>query len=132
MKKIQKIISLVVLTLTLTAFTIETNTSNNVADYDPVGVWDYEVETPNGTETGEMTITRNEEKKLEVSIETKDFGALELEDIKLEKTTLEGNVEIEAGTLSFEMEFDGDSMDGTVYVGEEEMSFTAEKQKEDE
>ncbi|MFY0629287.1 MAG: hypothetical protein JXR05_02830 [Flavobacteriaceae bacterium] len=126
MKNVLKVFSVVVLTLILTAFTAETN----IKDYDPVGVWDYEVETPDGTVTGEMTISRDEEKKLEVSIESEAYGTLELEDVKLEKSTLEGNTEIEGQSLSIEMEFDGDSMEGTVYMGEQEMSLSAERKKE--
>lgn len=132
MKNIKKVLSLVVLTLVLTAFTAETNNRNFNTAYDPVGVWDYEVETPDGTVSGEMTIARNDEKKIEVFFESQAYGTIELSDVKLDDTSLEGSSELQGQGMEIEMEFDGDSMEGTIYYGEEEMSLTAERKKEKE
>lgn len=123
MKKIKNTLALVAITLFLTAFT-----TNVATQYDPSGVWTYEVESPDGTLTGDMTISKSEG-NYEVSIETQAYGTIELEEVSLDKTTLEGSAEVNGGPVDFEFEFDGDSMEGSVYVGESEMPITAERKK---
>ena len=85
--------------------------------YDPSGSWTYEVSMPEGTLTGDMEIKKVED-EYEVSIETDQFGTLELEDVTLEENIMEGNVEIDGAIIDFEFEFDGDSMEGTVSAGQ--------------
>ena len=124
MKKIRNTIALIAMTLFLSAYSIHTIDSV----YDPSGVWNYEAESPQGTQKGEMTIEKNDG-KYEVTIESNGYGTLELSSVKFSKNTLEAELDIEGNVLDFEMEFDGDSMEGTIYAGEDELSITAERQK---
>lgn len=94
--------------------------------YDPTGTWNYEVETPEGTLTGEMKITKSEN-EFEVIIESDVYGTLELEEVALEGNVMEASLELEGDLLDFEFEFDGDSMEGVVYSGEDELSISAER-----
>ncbi len=100
-----------------------------LAKYDPTGVWDYEVETPDGTLQDEMTIKKNEEGEYEVSIASDVYGTLVLQEVTFEKNVMEGHVEIEGDRIEFEMKFEGDSMEGSIYAGEDELTVTAERQK---
>ncbi len=124
--------TLILLTLVLftTGFTLRnTDNGENVKFYDPVGIWDYEVETDEGTMTGAMTISKDEEQKLEVSVETDQFGTLELDDIELEGAVLTANVELEGDVIGFEFEFDEDSMEGIVTTPDGDLDITAERRK---
>ena len=94
--------------------------------YDPSGSWTYEVSMPEGTLTGDMEIKKVED-EYEVSIETDQFGTLELEDVTLEENIMEGNVEIDGAIIDFEFEFDGDSMEGTVMTPDGNIDMTAER-----
>lgn len=96
--------------------------------YDPSGSWSYEVEMAEGTMTGDMEIKKVED-EYEVSIETDQFGTLELEDVTLEENTMEANVEIDGAIIDFEFEFDGDSMEGIVYTPDGEIEISAERSK---
>ena len=125
MKKVRNTIGLIALTLFITAFTVKT--VETIA-YDPSGVWDYEVETPDGTQTGEMTIEKSDE-IYEVTIESKVYGTLELSKVKLNKNNMVGEMELEGNSLDFDMDFDGDSMKGTIYMGEAELSLSAKRKK---
>ena len=95
---------------------------------DPVGVWDYEVTTPDGDVTGEMTITKTDD-GYAVVIESDMYGKMELEDVTMEENVMEASFELDGMLLDFEFEFDGDELEGVVYAGEDELSFTATKQK---
>ncbi|OEK04422.1 hypothetical protein [Roseivirga misakiensis] len=97
--------------------------------YSPVGVWTYKVSTPDGDLEDEMTISKNDEGAFEVSIESDVYGTLELEDITFEKMVMEASVDLNGDSVAFEFEFDGDSMEGMVYAGEDELSITAERKK---
>lgn len=122
MKKIQNTLKLVTLLFFLVAFT-------NPTKYDPSGIWDYEIEVPEqGTQTGEMTIEKNGQ-QYEVSIVSALYGTLELEKVKFKDNELEGTVEVAGGIADFTMQFDGDSMEGSVYFGESELDITAKRKK---
>ena len=95
----------------------------------PAGIWDYEVPTDQGTMEGEMTITKNDA-KYDISIETTNYGTLELEDIKISGDDLTANVALEGATIDFEFEFDGDSMKGTITTPDGELEITAKRRKE--
>ena len=125
MRKIRNTITLIALTLFITAFT----TKNNDTAYDPSGLWDYEVETPDGKQTGEMTIEKNDG-NYEVTIESTVYGTLELSKVKLDKNNMVGELELDGNSLDFDMDFEGDSMEGTIYMGESELSLSAERKKE--
>lgn len=96
--------------------------------YDPSGNWTYEVSMPEGTMTDDMDITKNEG-EYEVSIETDQFGTLELEDVTMDETSMEANVEINGAIIDFEFEFDGDSMEGIINTPDGEVEITAERNK---
>lgn len=121
-----KSIAIAILFLTALAFPVQEGVSQT--KYSPVGTWDYEVETPDGTLTDEMIIKLDDEGEYEVTIESEIYGNLVLSDITFEKMVMEGVIEVEGASMSVEFEFDGDSMEGVVYTGEEELSITAEKQ----
>ena len=125
MKKVRNTIALIALALFVTAFT--TKTMDTTA-YDPSGVWDYEVETPEGTQTGEMTIEKNKG-DYEVTIESSVYGTLELSKVKLDKQNMVGELDLQGNSLDFDMDFDGDSMEGIIYMGETELEISAERQK---
>lgn len=122
-----KSIAIVILFLTALAFPVKEGLSQT--KYSPVGTWDYEVETPDGNLTDVMVIKLDDEGEFEVSIESDVYGTLELSDVTFEKMLMEGEIEVEGASMSVEFEFDGDSMEGVVYTGEEELIITAEKQK---
>jgi len=99
---------------------------NSAADI--TGTWDYEVTMPDGSGlTGEMKIAKAEG-DYEVTIFSDVYGKMELEDVTMEKNTMEATFEIEGETIEFVMEFDGDSMEGIVYSEGGEIEITAEKQ----
>lgn len=108
-------------TITLTA--MQTPSLANHA-----GIWDYEVPTDQGTLEGEMTITKDEG-KYEISIETTNYGTLELEEIKITGNDLTANVNIEDSTIEFDFEFDGDAMEGTIATPDGELEITAKRRK---
>ncbi len=94
--------------------------------YDPSGDWTYEVAMPDGTLTGDMKIAKADG-EYEVTIESNVYGTLELEDVNMEDMTMEANIEIEGDIIDFEFEFDGDSMEGTIYTPDGEIDMTAER-----
>ncbi|PIQ47105.1 MAG: hypothetical protein COW03_16845 [Cytophagales bacterium CG12_big_fil_rev_8_21_14_0_65_40_12] len=101
----------------------------NLSQYSPVGTWNYEAETAEGTLKDVMTIALNAEGVYEVTIKSQVYGTLELDDVEFEKMVMTGNVEIEGESIEFEMKFDGESMEGIVYAGEDELVIKAERQK---
>lgn len=119
----KSILSLMMVTFILFSFTPITQKA-----YDPSGVWDWEVETDEGTLTGEMTISKEEE-EYEVVIESDIYGTMEMEDVTFEKNIMEGTVEVDGDQVEFEWEFDGDTMEGAAYLGEDELAMSAERQK---
>ncbi|MFY0594484.1 hypothetical protein [Roseivirga sp.] len=100
----------------------------NIQDkYSPVGTWEYKVSTPDGDLTDEMTISKDEDGDWQVSIESDVYGTLNLEDITFEKNVMEASVDLNGDSVAFEFEFDGDSMEGMVYAGEDELTISAER-----
>ena len=108
-------------------FTLKTN--EDVKFYDPNGVWDWTVSTDEGDMTGEMTISQNEDKEFEVSIETDQFGTIECDEVSLEGTTMEATAEVEGDIIEFEFEFDGDEMEGVVGTPDGDLPIEAERRK---
>lgn len=96
--------------------------------FGPEGTWEYEVETPDGNVSGEMEISLAEG-EYAVTIESDMYGTMELEDVTMEDGVMEATYEMEGMILDFAFEFDGDTLEGVVYVGEDEMGFTAERKK---
>ncbi|MDG1527655.1 MAG: hypothetical protein P8I51_07010 [Polaribacter sp.] len=93
---------------------------------DPSGVWDYEVETPQGNMTGELTI-KNSDGDYAVSIETEQFGTLELGNITLEGNEMTADIDMQGATVEFSFEFDGDAMKGSIATPDGDMDITAKK-----
>ena len=73
--------------------------------YDPTGIWDYEVEAGEGTMTGEITI-KKDGNDYEVSVETQQYGTLELEEVELKGNDLSANIDMQGATIDFNFEFD--------------------------
>mgnify|MGYP000318154312 CR=1 FL=1 len=114
--------------LFLAAVSLSAEKLSQQTTYDPSGTWDYEVETPDGNMTGEMTV-KLVEGKYEVLIKSATYGNLSVSDITFEKMVMEGEIAVEGQSMSIEFEFDGDEMEGAVYTGEEALAITAERQK---
>lgn len=93
---------------------------------DPSGIWDYEVETPQGNMTGEMTIKKSDGNFI-VSIETEQFGTLELANITLEENEMTADIDMQGATVEFSFEFDGDAMKGSIATPDGDMDITAKK-----
>jgi uncharacterized protein YxjI len=113
---------LILVTLGLTSMT-------SVTDYDPTGIWDYEVETEQGTLNDKLTISKGDD-GYEVSIETTQYGTLELENIKFKGTKITANIDMQGAVVDFEFEFEDDTMKGTITTPDGEMDMTAKRRKE--
>lgn len=109
--------------------TIGLTSMQSITKIDPSGIWDYEVEAGEGTMTGEMTIKKSDD-TYTVSIETTQFGTLELENIELKGNDLKANIDMQGAVIDFEFEFDNDTMKGTVTTPDGDMDITAKKRKE--
>ena len=94
--------------------------------YDPSGVWDYEVEMGEGTMTGEIKITKDED-DYQVSVETEQYGTLELESVELKGNDLTANIDMQGATIEFKFEFDKNSMSGTVSTPDGNLDITAKR-----
>ncbi len=120
---------LLMLTLVFFATGFTLKNSESVKFYDPVGVWDWTVSTDEGDMTGEMTISQNEDKEFELSIETDQFGTIECDDVTLDGNTMEATAEVEGDIIEFEFEFDGDTMEGFVATPDGDLPIEAERRK---
>ena len=84
----------------------------------PVGTWAYEVDTPDGTFAGVLTLT-GEPADLEGTItnEAMPGGSAQLDDLVLDGSTLTFNFDGgQSGRISVSVELDGDDLDGTLTV----------------
>ena len=93
---------------------------------DPSGTWDYEVQTPQGNMTGEMTIKKSGD-DFAVSIDTEQFGALELTNISLDGNDMTANMDMQGAVVDFTFKFDGDTMKGAISTPDGDMDITAKK-----
>jgi hypothetical protein len=117
-----------VLGVMLIMVTVGLTSMKTVTDYDPSGTWDYEVEMAEGTMSDELTISKDGD-TYEVSIETTQFGTLELTNVKLNGNDLSADVDMQGATIEFKFEFDGDAMKGTVNTPDGEIEMTAKRRK---
>ncbi len=127
MKKVLNLknsVAFVMLLATMTVFTA----MDKAPAYDPSGTWNYEIETPDGAISGDMTIAKTDG-EYEISVETDDFGTLELEDVELKDKEMTASVDVQGVTAEFEIEFDGDEMSGIILYGGEELPIVAEREK---
>ncbi|GAB5525051.1 MAG: hypothetical protein Roseis2KO_29230 [Roseivirga sp.] len=127
MKKVLNLkntVAFVMLLATMTVFTA----MDKAPAYDPTGTWNYEIETPDGAISGDMTIAKADG-EFEVTVETDDFGTLELEDVEVKENEMTASVDVQGVTAEFEVEFDGDEMSGVILYGGEELPIVAEREK---
>lgn len=86
--------------------------------YDPTGVWEYLVETPDGGSSGNLRIAGNPG-AYTASLETDQFGVLEMTGVSVQDTNLTGMIEVMGTSAEVQCSFDGDSMSGAVYLGQD-------------
>ena len=86
--------------------------------YDPTGVWEYMVDTPDGGSTGTLRITGNPG-AFNASLETDQFGTLEMTGVNVQDTNMTGNIEVMGTSAQIECQFNGDEMTGAVYLGQD-------------
>lgn len=95
--------------------------------YDPSGEWTYEVSMPDGSSlTGDMKVAK-EDGEYSVTIYSDVYGTMNLNDVTMDENTIEATFEMEGDVIEFEMNFDGDYMEGYVYTPDGEIEMTAEK-----
>lgn len=86
--------------------------------YDPAGVWEYSVDTPDGGSTGTLRINGNPG-AYTASLETDQFGTLEMNGVNVQGTNMTGSIEVMGTVAEIECQFDGDNLSGAVYLGQE-------------
>lgn len=92
--------------------------AKKVKPYDPTGTWEYTVETPDGASGGKLVIEGNPG-TYSATLGTDQFGTLEITDVDLQGTSMTGAIEVMGTAASIECDFDGDTMSGAVYFGED-------------
>ena len=129
MKKLLTAFTLIC-TLLLVSNAIYSSEKNSTYAYDPTGVWEIEVEAPNGTQEGTITISKDKDGDFEVVLEGAGSETAELEDISFdeEEKVMTGEVETDGLTIEIELTFDGDSMEGTVSAEGFEVELTGERE----
>lgn len=86
--------------------------------FSPVGAWEYVVETPDGASGGIMRIT-GDPGTYEAVLETDQFGTIDVEGLEIVGTTLSGYFDVAGISVEIDCEFDGDTMSGSAYVGDD-------------
>lgn len=86
--------------------------------YDPTGTWEYMVETPDGGNGGTMVIN-GAPGAYTGSLETDQFGTLELMDLDIIDQNLTASIEVMGMGADIEVAFEGDTFNGAVYLGED-------------
>ncbi|NVK85062.1 MAG: hypothetical protein HWE21_12125 [Cytophagia bacterium] len=94
--------------------------------YNPAGVWEYMVDTPDGGSTGTMRISGSPG-AFTASLETDQFGTLEVSGVNVQDTNMTGNIEVMGTSAQIECQFDGDSMTGAVYLGQDVFSMSGKR-----
>lgn len=84
--------------------------------YDPKGVWNYTVQTPNADSYGIMRITGDNGLYAAV-METDQFGTINVTGFTVVGNAFSGSLEVMGTTANIEGSFDGDSMSGYVNMG---------------
>ncbi|KYG80981.1 hypothetical protein MB14_14450 [Roseivirga ehrenbergii] len=84
--------------------------------YDPRGVWDYTVQTPDTDSYGIMRITGDNGLYAAV-METDQFGTLNVTGFTVVGNAFSGSIDVMGATAGIEGSFDGDSMSGYVNMG---------------
>ena len=86
--------------------------------YNPAGVWEYTVETPDGGNAGLMRIS-GEPGNFEVMLETDQFGELRVYDLEMTGESMSGKIDVAGVSAEVEGDFDGESFSGAVILGDE-------------
>lgn len=86
--------------------------------YDPTGTWEYSVEAPDGATGGKLVI-QGAPGIYTASLETDQFGTLEISDVDVQGTSMTGSIDVMGNTADIECDFEGDTFTGSVYVGED-------------
>lgn len=86
--------------------------------YDPTGTWEYSVESPDGATGGKLVI-QGAPGIYTASLETDQFGTLEISDLDVQDTSMTGTIDVMGNTADIECDFEGDTFTGSVYVGED-------------
>ena len=94
--------------------------------YDPSGNWSYEIEAGEDILTGLMSIKKVKD-SYEVEIESNVYGTLILDNVAFNKTNLTANVDVQGIDTDFDMDFDKDSMSGTITYDGQELPLSAER-----
>ena len=86
--------------------------------YSPVGVWEYIVDTPDGGSSGIMRII-GEPGAFEATLETDQFGTLEIQELDIVGTAMTGTLEVAGTVAELEGDFDGEDFSGAVVMGDD-------------
>lgn len=129
MKRTNFLKNKLVLGLMLIMVTIGLTSMKQATDYDPTGIWNYEVATPDGNMSDILTISK-EDKEYRVSVATVQYGTLELGNITLEEKELTADVDMQGAIIDFKFVFDGDSMEGEITTPDADLTITAKRKKE--
>lgn len=89
--------------------------------YDPSGIWDYSVQTPDAESFGIMRITGDNGVYAAV-METDQFGTLNVNNFNVVGQAFSGTIEVMGTSADIEGLFDGDSMSGSVLMGADAFS----------
>lgn len=95
--------------------------------YDPTGTWEYYVSTPDGGSAGEMVLSGNPGAYVG-TLQTDQFGEIELTAIDVQGTQMTASMEVMGMSADLDCSFDGDSMEGTVYLGQDAFPIEATRQ----
>lgn len=90
-----------------------------VKPYDPTGVWEYTVETPDGAASGGKLNIIGNPGAYTATLETDQFGALDVNEMEFQGTAMTGNIEVMGNVANIECDFDGDTFSGAIYFGED-------------
>ena len=101
-----------------TATNSSAKAKNQPKVYDPTGVWEYLVDTPDGGSSGTLRINGNPG-AYTASLETDQFGTIEMTGVSVQDSNLTGRMEVMGTVAEIECQFDGDNMVGSVFLGQD-------------
>ncbi|MBO6661749.1 hypothetical protein [Roseivirga sp.] len=94
--------------------------------YDPAGVWEYSVDTPDGGSSGTLRIMGSPG-AYSATLETDQFGTLDVNGVTVQGTNMTGSIEVMGTVAELECQFDGDAMSGAVYLGQDAFPMTGKR-----
>lgn len=93
-----------------------------------VGKWNYDLETPQGTFSGNMQIT-HDGNEFHGSLNS-DMGSVDLSDLKIEDGKLTANFDMQGNTIDVTGNFEGEVFNGNFSAGGFDMPFKASRSQE--